>query len=151
MSSNDILKLYKNFDNFRVIKGEASSVHMQSEILKYPEDLRVFNGRGGQEIVDNFLIGCKGIVPGLDSADKFLKIYQFIKNNKIEKANKEYMKILPQIVFVMQSINTLVCYGKRICGYRMGVKNIYDRKPFLIPSEYGIKKSKHFAKELGGY
>ena len=151
LSSNDILKLYKNFDNFRVIKGEASSVHMQSEILKYPEDLRVFNGRGGQEIVDNFLIGCKGIVPGLDSADKFLKIYQFIKNNKIEKANKEYMKILPQIVFVMQSINTLVCYGKRICGYRMGVKNIYDRKPFLIPSEYGIKKSKHFAKELGGY
>jgi 2-keto-3-deoxy-L-arabinonate dehydratase len=151
LSSNDILKLYKNFDNFRVMKGEASSVHMQSEILKYPEDLRVFNGRGGQEIIDNFLIGCKGIVPSLDSADNFLKIYQFIKNKKIEKANKEYMKILPQIVFVMQSINTLICYGKRICGYRMGVKNIYDRRPFLIPSEYGIKKSKHFAKELGKY
>ena len=33
----------------------------------------------------------------------------------------------------------------------MGVKNIYDRRPFLILCEYGIKKSKHFAKELGGY
>ena len=50
---------------------------------------------------------------------------------------------------VMQSINTLVCYGKRICAYRMGIKNIYDRSPNLEPTSYGIKKSKYFAKNLG--
>ena len=43
--------------------------------------MRVFNGRGGQEIVDNFIIGCKGIVPCLDGADRFIKIYKLIQKN----------------------------------------------------------------------
>ena len=151
LTPKKILKLYKSFPNFRAIKGEASSVFIQKEISQYPKDLLVFNGRGGQEIVDNFIIGCKGIVPCLDGADRFIKIYKLIKKNNIVSANKEYEKILPAIVFIMQSINTLVCYGKRICAYRMGVADVYDRKPFLSPTDYGIKKSKEIAKQLGGF
>ena len=149
LSSNHILNLYKKFNNFRAIKGEASSVHMQQEIINYPKDLIVFNGRGGQEIVDNFKIGCKGIVPCLDGADKFSKIYNYFKQNKLEQAEREYKNILPNIVFIMQSIDSLVCYGKRVCAFRMGVKNVYDRKPFLKPTNYGIQKSKYIAKSLG--
>ena len=149
LASNQILNLYKKFNNFRAIKGEASSVHMQQEITNYPKDLIVFNGRGGQEIVDNFKIGCKGIVPCLDGADKFIKIYNYFKQNKLEQAEREYKNILPNIVFIMQSIDSLVCYGKRVCAFRMGVKNVYDRKPFLKPTDYGIKKSKKIANSLG--
>ena len=141
----------KNFENFRAIKGEASSIHMQKEIKEYPKDLIVFNGRGGQEIVDNFKIGCKGIVPCLDGADKFLKIYKYFKQNKISYAEREYKNILPNIVFIMQSIDSLICYGKRICAFRMGVKNVYDRKPYLQPTDYGIKKSKNIANSLGRF
>ena len=141
LSIEDVVKLYKAFPNFRVIKSEASSVSIQREIEQYPKDLRVFNGRGGQEIVDNLIVGCKGIVPSLDSADKFLKIYKHFNNKDINKAKREYMKILPSIVFVMQSVKTLVCYGKRICAYRMGMKKVYDRSPGIIPTTYGIRKS----------
>ena len=137
------------YENFRAIKGESSSVFMQNEIKSYPKNLRVFNGRGGQEIVDNFLIGCRGIVPALDSADKFIKIYKHFQKKDILKANEQYKKILPATVFIMQSINTMICYGKRICAYRMGIKKIYDRKPFLAPTEYGIRKSKQIANNLG--
>ena len=151
LTPKKILKLYKSFPNFRAIKGEASSVFIQKEISQYPKDLYIFNGRGGQEIVDNFIIGCKGIVPCLDGADRFIKIYKLIQKNNIVSANKEYEKILPTIVFIMQSINTLVCYGKRICAYRMAVSNVYDRKPFLSPTDYGIKKSKEIAKQLGRF
>ena len=151
LTPKKILKLYKSFPNFRAIKAEASSVFIEKEIRQYPKDLHVFNGRGGQEIVDNFIIGCKGIVPCLDGADKFIKIYKLIQKNKIHSANKEYEKILPIIVFIMQSINTLVCYGKRICAYRMGVSKVYDRKPFLSPTDYGIKKSKEIARQLGNF
>ena len=151
LDAKEIIYLYNKFDNFRAIKGESSSVFMQKEITQYPRSLKVFNGRGGQEIVDNFLIGCDGIVPALDGADKFIKIYSYIKNKNIPKANNEYKKILPSIVFIMQSIDTMICYGKRVCAYRMGVNRVYDRKPFLEPSDYGIKKSKQIAKELGKY
>ena len=151
LSVEDVVKLYKAFPNFRVIKGEASSISIQKEIEQYPKDLRVFNGRGGQEIVDNLIVGCKGIVPSLDSADKFLKIYKHFNNKDIYKAKREYMKILPSIVFVMQSVKTLVCYGKRICAYRMGMKKVYDRSPGIIPTAYGIRKSKELSKDLGYY
>ena len=151
LSVEDVVKLYKAFPNFRVIKGEASSISIQREIEQYPKDLRVFNGRGGQEIVDNFIVGCKGIIPSLDSADKFLKIYKHFNNKDINKAKREYMKILPSIVFVMQSVKTLVCYGKRICAYRMGIKKVYDRSPGIIPTAYGIRKSKELSKDLGYY
>ena len=151
LSVEDVVKLYKAFPNFRVIKGEASSILIQREIEQYPKDLRVFNGRGGQEIVDNLIVGCKGIVPSLDGADKFLKIYKHFNNKDINKAKREYMKILPSIVFVMQSVKTLVCYGKRICAYRMGMKKVYDRSPGIIPTAYGIRKSKELSKDLGYY
>ena len=59
LSPEDIILLYKKYNNFRAIKGESSSVFMENEIKKYPKELRVFNGRGGQEIVDNFLVGCR--------------------------------------------------------------------------------------------
>ena len=149
LKSKDIIKLYKTYDNFRAIKGESSAALIQSEISKYPKDLRVFNGRGGQEIVDNFIVGCRGIVPALENADNFIKIYKYIQNKKFDNAHKEYMKILPSIVFIMQSINSLVCYGKRICAYRMGVKTIYDRSPGMIPTSFGLRKSKEIAKNLG--
>ena len=151
LDSSQILKLYKKYDNFRAIKGEASATLIQKEIIKYPNNLKVFNGRGGQEIIDNFLAGCSGIIPSLEGSDIFLKIYKLIQQKKINEAKKLYKKILPSIVFSMQSINSLVCYGKRICAYRMGMKKIYDRSPGLIPTKFGIKLAKQLAQDLGKF
>lgn len=151
LNSIQILKLYKKFDNFRAIKGEASATLIQAEIKKYPKNLQVFNGRGGQEIIDNFLAGCSGIIPSLEGTDIFLKIYKLVQQKKIIEARRLYKKILPSIVFSMQSIDSLVCYGKRICAYRMGIKKIYDRKPALVPTNFGIKLAKQFAEDLGKF
>jgi 4-hydroxy-tetrahydrodipicolinate synthase len=151
LDSPEIIKLYNKFNNFRAIKGESSATLIQNEIIKYPKNLKVFNGRGGQEIIDNFLAGCSGIIPSLEGTDIFLKIYKLFQQKRIIEARKIYKKILPSIVFSMQSIDSLVCYGKRICAYRMGMKKIYDRKPGLIPTKFGIKLAKEFAKGFGKF
>ena len=151
LESSDILKLYNKFTNFRAIKGEAAAVLIEKEIKKYPKNLRVYNGRGGQEIIDNLLAGCSGIIPSLEGTDRFLKIYKLIQQKRIIDAKKIYKNLLPTIVFSMQSIDSLVCYGKRICAYRMGMKKIYDRKPGLTPTNFGIKLAKEFAEELGKF
>ena len=51
----------------------------------------------------------------------------------------------------MQSIDSLTCYGKRICAYRMGVKKIYDRSPSLSPTKFGTDLAKQFANDLGKF
>ena len=151
LDSSHIIKLYNNFDNFRAIKGEASATHIREEIKKYPKNLKVFNGRGGLEIVDNFLAGCSGIIPSLEGTDIFIKIYKLLEQKKVNQARLMYQNILPSIVFSMQSINSLICYGKRICAYRMGMKKVYDRSPGLVPTDFGINLAKYHAKNIGKF
>ena len=99
LNAHHILKLYKKYKNFRAIKGEASAILIQEEIKKYPKNLQVFNGRGGQEIIDNFLAGCSGIIPSLEGTDTFLKIYKLIQQKNILEAKKLYKKYSHQSFF----------------------------------------------------
>ena len=57
---------------------------------------------------------------------------------------------MPAITFIMQSIETLLCYGKRIFGARAGIP-IHDRGPALRPTEFGLKLVERYAAELGPY
>ena len=151
LSPNSILKLYKNYKTFRYIKGEGTAKILAPIIKSYPKDLKVFNGRAGLEIIESLKIGCEGIMPSVEFSDKLNEIYLLVKKKKYVSAQKKYNFINPYIKFVMKDIPTFICYGKKIFAYRMGVNKIYDRKPFLSPSNYGLNKSKLIAKKLGYY
>ena len=46
------------------------------------------------------------------------------------EAERLYGEILPAIVFVMASIEHLVCYGKRLVAARMGVAAFYAARAY---------------------
>lgn len=149
LSTESVLKLYQKFKNFRIIKGEGSAKVLKKIIKEYPKDLKVFNGRCGLEIIDSLKAGCEGIMPSVEFSDALLEIYNLYKSKKSRSAYKKYNKIKLFINFVIKDIPTFICYGKKIYSHRIGLKKIYYRKPYLIPSEYGLKKSKFIAKKLG--
>ena len=66
-----------------------------------------------------------------------------------EEAEAHYARILPTVVFVMQSLDTLVVYGKRIAAWRSGIDVLHDRRCALQPTPFGIKTAKRFAEQLG--
>lgn len=151
LSTQNVLKLYKKYKNFRYIKGEGTAKILAPIIKSYPKDLKVFNGRAGLEIIESLMSGCQGIMPSVEFSDKLNEIYLLIKKENLINAKKKYHLIEPYIKFVMKDIPTFICYGKRIFAYRMGVNKIFDRKPYLKASNYGIKKSKIIANNLGIY
>jgi len=151
LSTKSVLKLYKQFKNFRIIKGEGSAKVLKEMITEYPSDLKVFNGRCGLEIIDSLKAGCEGIMPSVEFSDVLLEIYKLFKNKNNRLAFRKYNKIKPFIKFVIKDIPTFICYGKRIYSHRIGLKKINDRKPSLYPTKYGIKKSRYIAKKLGHY
>ena len=151
LSPENVLKLYKKYKNFRYIKGEGAAKILGPIVKSYPKDLKVFNGRAGLEIIESLKIGCQGIMPSVEFSDKLNEIYLLVKQKRYAAAYKKYNLIKPYIKFVMKDIPTFICYGKKIFAYRMGVKKVYDRKPFLTANNHGLKKSKLIANKLGIY
>ena len=110
--------------------------------------MQVFNGRGGIELVDSLRAGCAGLIPAPELVDRQVQIYQFWRGELFEEAEKLQSEILPIIVFSMQTIPHLICYGKRLLAARMGL-NVFDRSPFQAPTKFGLQKISEFASHLG--
>ena len=58
---------------------------------------------------------------------------------------------LSAIVFVMQSIDHLVCYGKRIAAHCLSFAQVYDRAPGIVPSAFGLECVHRYAAQLGPF
>ena len=67
-----------------------------------------------------------------------------------EAAEAAFAALLPAIVFSMQSIEHLVCYGKRVFGHRTGLP-VHDRAPALAPTKFGEDLARRWAARLGPF
>jgi 2-keto-3-deoxy-L-arabinonate dehydratase len=146
-----IARLAARHAHFRVLKGEGPAVVIAQTIEYAGSTLRVFNGRGGMELVDNLRAGCAGLIVALDCFDCQLAIYEHFRRGEVEQAEAIYREILPAIVFVMQSLDTLICYGKRIAAWRMGMTEVFDRAPAMSPTAFGLDAARRFADQLGAF
>ncbi|MDX3810035.1 dihydrodipicolinate synthase family protein [Bosea thiooxidans] len=150
LSAEDIRELTRRHPNISLIKGEGSVVEIERLIAVTEGRLPILNGRGGLELVDNFRAGCTGMILAPDTIDYALRTYNLYKLGNEAGAEAAYREVLPAITFIMQSIETLICYGKRIFGARAGIA-IHDRGPALRPTEFGLKLVERYARELGPY
>jgi 4-hydroxy-tetrahydrodipicolinate synthase len=150
LSAEDIRELVRQHPNICLIKGEGSVVEIERLIAVTEGRLPILNGRGGLELIDNFRAGCVGMILAPDTIDYALRAYdRYIAGDEAE-AEAVYREVLPAIVFIMQSIETLLCYGKRIFGVRAGIA-VHDRGPALRPTEFGLTLVERYARELGPY
>ena len=149
LSADGIAALARNHANFTVLKGEGPVLVIRDVIERTDGKLAVFNGRAGLELTDNLRAGCAGMVPGMDFCDRQSRVFDLIRAGREAEAEALYREILPGIVFVMNSIDHLVCYGKRIAAHRLGISEVFDRAPALVPTAFGLGCAKRIADALG--
>ena len=109
------------------------------------------NGRGGLELTDNLRAGCAGMIPGAESADVQARIFDLMRGGRREdeeRAEESYRELLPLLVFLMQSLDTLLCYGKRLAARRLGLATVHDRGPALRPTPLGLVNLERHAARL---
>ena len=147
LSPESIARLAALRDNFVLLKGEGPAVRMLEVIAANP-GMAVFNGRGGLELLDNLRAGCAGMVIGVDSFDWQARVFDAWQSGDAGAAERLYDVLLPGVVFMMQSLEHLVCYGKRIAAARLGL-TVHDRTPGLAVSQFGIDCAARFAARLG--
>jgi len=148
LSIPKIIDLNQRHSHFKLLKGEGSAVEVEQLVKALKSKMQVFNGRGGIELVDSLRAGCAGLIPAPELVDRQVQIYQFWRDGLTEEAEAFQKEILPMIVFNMQTIPHLLCYGKRLLAARLGL-NVFDRAPFQAPSEFGLQRIATFAKDLG--
>ena len=149
LSDRSLLQLAGGCHNFVLLKGEGSALTLQRSIQALAGALAVFNGRGGLELPDNLRAGCAGMIPATDTFDYQVRIFECMRVADEAEAERIYREVLPAIVFVMQSLDTLICYGKRIAAWRLGLDTVYDRAPCLAPDAFGLACARRYAASLG--
>ncbi len=149
LNADALARLRARCPNLRFMKGEAPVVIIERTVQQVGPDFPVLNGRGGMELVDNLRAGCAGMVVAPDCALEQQHIAKLYAAGAIEEAQAQYARILPTVVFVMQSLETLVVYGKRIAAWRSGMDVQHDRRCALSPTPFGLRTARRFAEQLG--
>lgn len=150
LTAGEIRDLVTQHPNVKLLKGEGPVVDIKAVIEATEGRVPVFNGRGGLELTDNFRAGCAGMILAPDMIDHAVVIWRDLVEGRTEAAEARYQRILPAIVFVMQSVESLICYGKRVFAARAGLE-VHDRGPALRPTPLGLELVKRHAASMGPY
>lgn len=151
LQDSEIAALARTADNFRVLKGEGPAVAIERVVSATGGRLAVMNGRGGLELPDNFRAGCAGLIPAPDCFDVQVRAWAAMARGEPDTGERLYREVLPAIVFAMQSLDHLICYGKRIVAARLGLGEVFDRAPAVTPTPFGLAAAARFAEALGRY
>lgn len=151
LSNAALTTLNRQHPNVCMLKGEAPA-HIIERLVADTEGMyRVFNGRGGMELPECLRAGCAGMIPAPECFDVQVAVYEAMCRETPDddaEAERRYREILPLIVFMMSSVETFVCYGKRVVARRLGIEHVFDRAPCLPPTEFGLLTAERLAAGL---
>jgi 4-hydroxy-tetrahydrodipicolinate synthase len=147
LSGEDIARLRKRCPNFVAVKSEDSTINVERIIRLAGDGMVVLGGRGGLEMTDNLRLGCQGFVLAPDIAPVAARIFDLWQAGNTDEAEQLYRKSLPAITFVMQSLEHLITYGKRIFATHASL-DVHDRAPFQAPTEFGVDSANQWAEQL---
>lgn len=152
LSNAALRELNRQHPNVCLLKGEAPAHVIERLVAETEGVYRVFNGRGGMELPECLRAGCIGMIPAPECFDVQVAIYALMQQGdarSIAHAEERYREVLPLIVFLMSSIDTFICYGKRILARRLGLEDVVDRAPAQRPTAFGLQMAQRLSSMLG--
>jgi 4-hydroxy-tetrahydrodipicolinate synthase len=138
--------------NVQILKLEATAIAVRRLIEETDGTFDVFNGRGGIEITDSIRAGAVGNVPGGETFDVLVRIFNEMATGTAtgeETADRLYGEVLPLFEFLMESMDTFLVYGKLVLGHRLGISETGSRPPSTPPTAFGSAIAKRHADRLG--
>jgi 2-keto-3-deoxy-L-arabinonate dehydratase len=142
LSSAGLDRLRRRHRNVRLLKAEGSAVETRALIELTEGRMGVFQGRGGMEFTDVMRAGCVGMIPSVESCHVQTRIFELMRTGRAEDeaaAERVYAGLAPLIVFLMQSVDQFLCYGKRLTAERLGLGPVHDRAPAQAPTAFGLE------------
>jgi 4-hydroxy-tetrahydrodipicolinate synthase len=150
LDTDAISDLVRQHPNVTHLKAEMPAVQLARVIEAADGRLTVLNGQGGLEMTDSLRVGCHGFILAPDVVDHAMRIWRLWQDGREAEADAAYAALLPEIVFVMRSLEHLVTYGKRVFAARCGLV-VHDRAPCDRPTPFGLACAARYAASLGPF
>jgi 4-hydroxy-tetrahydrodipicolinate synthase len=144
--------LNRQHPNVSIVKVEATALAVARLHDEVEGMVDIFNGRGGIEMVDSLRAGAVGIIPGGESFDVLVRIFEAAWSKTPEgeaEADRLYSSILPLLVMLMDSMECFLLYGKQVLGERLGIAETSPREPHGLASAFGLGLVRRHAAALG--
>ena len=116
LTNADLLRLTSQCPNISIPKAKGTAIGIADLVAQSAGKLEFLNGRSGLELTDVLPAGADGFILAPDIVDHVLRIQILWSSGDRDTAERVYRDILPTILFVMQSIEHLVTYGKPLFG-----------------------------------
>ncbi len=150
LTADDVADLLVRHPTMNAIKTEGTAIDVAGLIERTAGRLAVLNGRGGLELPDVLEAGASGFILAPDAIDHAVRALRAFVAGDPARTAALHATAAPSINFVMQSIETLICYGKRLFAARAGL-TVHDRAPALRPTAFGLDCVTRHAAALGHY
>lgn len=147
LSGEDLKRLKELCPNLKAVKGEDAALGIRRIVEIAGKDLHILGGRGGLEMTDSLRAGCEGFVLAPDFAPVATRIFDLWQAARHDEAEELYAQALAPATFVMQSLEHLITYGKRIFAKNAGIE-VHDRAPCLPPTPFGLEVADRWARVL---
>jgi 2-keto-3-deoxy-L-arabinonate dehydratase len=145
----ELLELNAAHPNVSVVKAESTAVTVARVIAAVKGRTKVFNGRAGLELTDNFRAGVDGMIPGIETIDLQIGVERAMRAGDEAGAEALYARLLPAVSFMMQGLAHFLLYGKLVAAHRLGLAPSTNRIPTDLASPEGLSWAHRFAADLG--
>ena len=149
LSAKELAELNRQHPNVCVVKAESSALAVGDIIDKLSSSMKVFNGRAGLELTDNYRAGVDGMIPGIETVDLQVRVEKAMRAGAEEQAEEIYKTFLPTINFIMQGLPQFLLYGKLIAALRLGIDQSNNRIPSDTINERGLAWAQRYVNQLG--
>jgi len=149
LSNAGLIDLNRRHRNVSILKAEGTGLYIGRLAEDSAGVFTLFNGRNGIELLDSLRHGCDGLIPGVEACDVESRIFEHLAAGRGDEADREFREILPLLHFLMHTIDHLLCYGKRLAAWRLGIDEVHDRGPAQVPHPVGMAILNHWSRDLG--
>jgi 4-hydroxy-tetrahydrodipicolinate synthase len=135
-----LVELQRRHANVRLMKLEMTALGAADFIARTEGAFDVFNGQAGVGLIDCLEAGCVGFIPGAETGDVSSRIFALHADGAPEarrQAAELYRQVLPLWHMIMESIDTLLIYGKPLMARRLGLEQARIRAPHGETSAFG--------------
>ena len=149
LSNAGLIELNRRHPNVSILKAEGAALYIGRLAEDSGSAFTLFNGRNGIELIDNLRAGCRGTIPGVECCDVESRIFDLWEAGRHDEAERLFKDVLPLLMYLMSTMDHLLCYGKRLAARRIGLGDVVDRTPAHPPHPFGLATLDHWSKNLG--